>query len=142
MIVAFCGHRDVSRPDTVRGWLTDCVEALIQEGATKFYLGGYGHFDRMAASVVWAMKNKYPTICSVLVIPYLNRAADVSHYDYTTYPPLENVPKRFAISRRNQWMVQEADVVVAYVCHSWGGAAATLEYARKKKKRLILYDIN
>lgn len=83
MIVTFFGHRDVSRPDAVRGWLTYCEEALIQAGARKFYLGGYGNFDRMAASVAWAIKDKYPAICSVLVIPYLNRAADTSHYDYT-----------------------------------------------------------
>lgn len=116
------------------------MEALIQEGATKFYLGGYGHFDRIAASVVWTMKEKYPSVCSVLVIPYLNRVADTSQYDYTTYPPLENASKRFAISRRNPWLVQEADIVVTYVRHTWGGAAATLEYAEKKKERVILYD--
>lgn len=140
VIVTFCGHRDVSQPDAVRAWLTDCVEALIQEGCTNFYLGGYGAFDNMAASVVWKFKEKYPGICSVLVIPYLNRKVNISHYDMTTYPPLENVPKRYAISRRNQWMIQAADVVVAYVRHSWGGAATTLEYAEKKKKRIILYD--
>ena len=139
MIVTFCGHRDVSQRDNVQKWLTGCVENLILEGATDFYLCGYGGFDSMAASVVWKLKEKYPSICSVLVIPYLDREMDASCYDLTTYPPLENVPRRYAISRRNQWMVQAADVVVAYVLHSWGGAAATLGYARKKKKRIILY---
>ena len=140
MIVTFCGHRDVSQSDDVRAWLVDCVESLIQEGATDFYLGGYGSFDSMAASVVWKLKEKYPGICSVLVIPYLNRDIDTSRYDLTTYPPLETVPKRFAITKRNEWMVQAADVVVAYVLHGWGGAAATLEYAKRKKKRIILYN--
>ena len=40
MIVTFCGHRDVFQSDDVRAWLVDCVEKLIQEGATDFYLGG------------------------------------------------------------------------------------------------------
>ena len=140
MIVTFCGHRDVSQSDDVRAWLLNCVEGLIQEGATDFYLGGYGSFDSMAAAVVWMLKEKYPGICSVLVIPYLNRDIDTSRYDLTTYPPLETVPKRFAITKRNEWMVQAADVVVAYVLHGWGGAAATLEYAQRKKKRIILYN--
>lgn len=140
MIVTFCGHRDMPWPDNVQEWLRGRVEELILEGATDFYLGGYGSFDNMAASVVWRLKEKYPGICSVLVIPYLNRDIDTSGYDLTTYPPLETVPKRFAIVRRNQWMVQTADVVVAYVRHGWGGAAATLEYARRKKKRIILYN--
>lgn len=36
-------------------------------------------------------------------------------------------------------MVNDADVVIAYVQHSWGGAAQTLEYAEQKRKRIILY---
>ena len=29
------------------------------------------------------------------------------------------------------------DVVVAYVAYDWGGAAKTLEYAERRKKRII-----
>ena len=139
MIVTFCGHREVEQTEAVRAWLTRCVETLIQEGATEFYLGGYGAFDAMAASVVWQLKEKYPEICSVLVLPYPDRQTDASRYDLTTYPPLEHVPRRFAILRRNEWMVRAADVVVAYVRYGYGGAAKTLEYAQKRKKRVILY---
>lgn len=53
--------------------------------------------------------------------------------------PLETVPRRFAIPRRNRWVVDAADVVVACVLHDWGGAAATLRYARQKGKRIISY---
>ena len=34
-------------------------------------------------------------------------------------------------------MVDEADLVIAYVMYSWGGAAKTLEYAKRKKKTII-----
>ena len=71
------------------------------------------------------------------MLPYLNREYNTDLYDDTTYPPLEEVPARFAISRRNEWMVDNADVVVAYVTHDWGGAATTLQYAKRKKKRII-----
>ena len=37
-------------------------------------------------------------------------------------------------------MVEAADVVVAYVLHNWGGAATTLQYAKRKKKEIILYE--
>ena len=37
-------------------------------------------------------------------------------------------------------MVDAADVVVACVLHDWGGAAATLRYARQKGKRIIAYE--
>lgn len=140
MTVTFCGHRDISQRDNVRQWLCETVERLItQEGADMFLLGGYGGFDRMASSVVWEMKKKYPQIKSVLVLPYLDRKMDESQCDWTVYPGLESVPKRYAITHRNRYMVNEADVVVAYVLHGWGGAAQTLEYAEHKKKHIILY---
>ena len=52
MIVAFCGHNNVANPDDVRRWLEQTVGDLIQRGATRFYLGGYGSFDRLAASIL------------------------------------------------------------------------------------------
>ena len=63
-------------------------------------------------------------------------------YDRTVYPPLETVPRRFAISHRNRWMVEVSDVVVAYVLHDWGGAATTLRYAKQKKKKILLFANN
>ena len=60
-------------------------------------------------------------------------------YDVTIYPPLENVPKRLAIIKRNEWMVDHADVIVAYVLHEWGGASTMLQYAVRKGKEIIRY---
>ncbi len=54
--------------------------------------------------------------------------------------PQGTAPRRFAIPRRNRWMVEAADVVVACVLHDWGGAAATLRYARQKGKQIISYE--
>ena len=62
-------------------------------------------------------------------------------YDGTIYPPLENVPKRLAIIKRNEWMVDHADVIVAYVLHDWGGANDMLQYAACKDKVVIRYPV-
>ncbi len=137
MIVAFCGHNDVANPDDVRRWLEHTVGDLIQRGATTFYLGGYGGFDRMAASLLRNISANNPTVESILVLPYLNREAEDDLYDGTIYPPLENIPKRLAIIKRNEWMVDHADVIVAYVLHDWGGASAMLQYAIRKGKEVI-----
>ena len=140
MTVTFCGHRDAFDKDgKIRIWLTDTVENLILRGADLFYLGGYGGFDRMAASVVREMKRAYPQIESVLVLPFLDSKLDTSGYDGTVYPPLETVPRRFAILKRNEFMVWEADILVAYVIYEWGGAFKTLSFARRKKKEIILF---
>lgn len=139
MIVTFCGHRDISDRDGVQVWLEQCIEQLILEGATEFYLGGYGAFDSMVKATVWKLKRKYPSIRSILILPYPDKRIDASCYDESIYPPLETVPRRYCILRRNEWMVQRADVVVAYVRHDWGGAATTLQYAQRKEKRILQY---
>lgn len=138
-VVTFCGHRDFYGDDAVMRWLRDTVEKLIRRGADDFLLGGCGGFDACAASVVWELKKQYPAIRSTLVLPYLDRKVDATKYDATLYPSLEKVPRRFAISKRNEYMVHEADIVVAYVTHDWGGAATTLAYAKRKKKEIINY---
>ena len=140
MRVAFCGHRESNDREGVRQWLNCVWLNLIEQGAREFYLGGYGEFDLLCAVTLREMQKRYPHIRLILVLPYLNSHILTAGYDETLYPPLETVPKRFAISRRNEWMVQECDVVVAYVTHGWGGAAKTLAYAEKKKKQIILYQ--
>ena len=136
-IVTFCGHKEIADTSTVRVAVDETLRGLVAEGADYFLLGGYGGFDSVAAHAVPELKKDNPQIHSTLVIPYLNRDYDTKLYDDTTYPPLEGVPLKFAISKRNEWMVDQADVVVAYVQHSWGGAAATLRYAESKHKRII-----
>ena len=139
MTITFCGHRQLDQPDEVRRWLYAITRTLILQGADIFYLGGYGAFDEMAAGVLVEWKQVYPQIQRLLVLAYPDRVPSRDIYDGTVYPPLERVPPRLAIVRRNQWMVEAADLVVACVCHDWGGAAGTLRYARKKQVPVLLY---
>ena len=141
MIVTFCGHRDTwDAGNEISKWLTKTVGQLIEEGATEFYLGGYGRFDALAAKAVCEAKKTHPHIRSVLVVPYLNRDYHNRSYDETVYPPIERVPMRLAIIKRNEYMVDCADVVVSGVTRSFGGAVQTLEYAEKKNKRIIAFN--
>ena len=116
MKITFCGHGQVSDSVEIMDWLRAVTRDLIKRGGTTFYLGGYGEFDSLAAAVLREQKKMYPQIELILVLPL--------GYDGTIYPPLESSPPRFAISKRNQWMVDASDVVVAYVLHNWGGHLA------------------
>ncbi|MDE7219737.1 MAG: hypothetical protein K2O45_08970 [Oscillospiraceae bacterium] len=142
MIVTFCGHSKLyNQTCEISKWLDIILPSLIEGGAATFYLGGYGNFDSLAAAAVRRQKATYPNIEAVLVLAYLNRDADISRYDSTAYPPLENVPPRYAIVRRNEWMVRESDVVISGVTHGWGGAAKTLDYARRRQKIIFQFPI-
>ena len=139
MIVTFCGHAEIENDKDMKQWLNTVLDRLIQKGANTFYLGGYGKFDTLSASVLQKKKDQYPQIRLILVLPYLNFNIDTSIYDDSVYPPLESVPPKYAILKRNQWMVEQSDIVVAYVLHGWGGAAKTLRYAQQKKKEIISF---
>lgn len=87
-------------------------------------------------------KNDFPEIELIFITPYLDKNYSKLefakyHYDDVIFPPLENVLRKFAILKRNEWMVEKADLVIAYVMYSWGGAVKTLEYAKRKKKTII-----
>ncbi len=137
MTVTFCGHRYIKNPEKISKWFDLILPSLIEGGASTFYLGGYGAFDLLAAAAVKWQKTVYSHIESILVVPYRNRNYDTSLYDSTIYPPLENVPQRFAITCRNEWMVAESNIVISGVQQKEGGAAKTLQYARCQKKVIL-----
>ena len=144
MIVTFCGHRDFVETAEAENQLTMFLEKYARENVRLVcYNGGYGNFDYFAAKCFQRLQERYSNIRNCLILPYidqtfLDRIEIVkNHFDETIYPPLETVPRKYAIIRRNEWMVDSADVVIACVKYSWGGAARTLEYARRKRKNII-----
>lgn len=56
MIVTFFGHAQILQREEIEKWLYVVTENLIEQGAITFYLGGYGAFDSLAASVLKAQK--------------------------------------------------------------------------------------
>ena len=138
MIITFAGHASIGSHLKIKNTVKEELKLIISGlNHITFYLGGYGEFDTMAAVAVRNAKKNHPGIRSTLVIPYIDRDYDPALYDGSLYPPLETVPRRYAISKRNEWMVANSDVVVTCIQHSWGGAATTLKYAERKKKRII-----
>ena len=133
MTVTFFGHGDLQYDKVVEEETKKYLKELIINGADKFLLGGNGNFDNMCSKIINELKIQYPKIKSILVISYLNKKYNTDKYDETIYPPLESTPLKFAIIKRNQWMVQNSEIIVAYVKHSWGGANKALIYAKKKE---------
>ena len=61
------------------------------------------------------------------------KKTEYDDYSDTMLPEgIESVHPRYAISWRNNWLLKQADYVVTYITHSWGGAA---QYAAKAKKQ-------
>lgn len=136
----FFGHRIINQD--IKDLLARQIENLIAEhGVNIFYVGNNGQFDHLVAAVLRELKSRNPQIIYSIVLAYLpekKKEYDQLSDTETIYPEgLEYTPRRFAISKRNQWMVQQSDYVIAYAEHSIGGAAQFTEYARKKHKTVI-----
>ena len=142
MIITFCGHSDFLFSDDVKQQLKNILVSEIRKNPTcKFYLGGYGDFDSLCLRTLRELKKEFQDIELIFITPYLDKNYSKLefakyHYDDVIFPPLESVPRKFAIIKRNEWMVEEADLVIAYIMYSWGGATKTLEYAKRKKKTI------
>ena len=118
------------------------IKEIRKNPNCKFYLGGYGDFDSICLRTLRELKTDFPNIELLFITLYLDSNYSKLqlakyYYDDVIFPPIENVPRKFAILKRNEWMVDSADLVIAYVKYSWGGAAKTLEYAKRKKKLII-----
>ncbi len=137
MVCTFFGHKDTPKETepTLRSTLIDLIE---NKNVNVFYVGNNGNFDTMVRRQLEDLSQIYPiTYCVVLA--YL--PTEKSKYDNLTntiYPEgLETVPKRFAISWRNKWMIQQSDIVVTYVTHNFGGAWQFKTVAEQMRKRVI-----
>ena len=139
MIVAFCGNATLLNAKEAEDWLQRTVLALLAEGADTFYVGGKGAFDAMAARVAQQCKRQYPLARVTLVQAYIDQKKNPDLHDDMLYPPLESVPRRFAMPRRNRYMVQAADVLVSYVWDTSGNSARIAAYARGLGKRVIAF---
>ena len=134
----FFGHREVTH--NIRPSLTEIIEKLIvDEGVTDFYVGHQGQFDSMVFYVLKELKAKYPKIRYTVVLAYMPDEHIRELYGEDTLFPdgLETVPKRFAISRRNDWMIQQSGFAVCYVHKITGGAVKFREKAEKNGLRIV-----
>lgn len=137
MVCTFFGHKDTPKEiePAIRSTLIDLIE---NKNVNVFYVGNNGNFDIMVRRQLDDLSQTYPITYSV-VLAYLptekNKYDDLTN---TIYPEgLETVPKRFAISWRNKWMIQQSDIVVTYVTHTYGGAVQFKEIAERAGKEVI-----
>lgn len=135
MICAFFGHKDT--PESVKPVLKSAVKKIIERYPdTTFYVGNNGNFDRMVLSVLKSLSKDFPTISYAVILAYLPTGKSAEFDGMSTIYPegIERVPKKYAISYRNDWIVKKADMVICYITHNYGGAAKFVEKAHKNGK--------
>ena len=137
MTLTFFGHKDTPKEiePTLRTTLVDLIE---NHGATEFYVGNNGNFDTMVRRQLENISQTYPITYNVVLAYLPTKKSEYDDYTNTIYPEgIETIPKRFAISYRNKWMIRQADAVVTYITHTYGGAWQFKVIAQRQGKMVI-----
>ena len=132
-VCTFFGHGECYGLDPAV--LRSAIAELIEQDVTEFVVGNHGAFDAMVFSCLQDLSEVYPEISYSVALAYLpTHKEDCDIYrGHSFYPEgMEIGPAKFAIERRNKWMIDASDCCVCYIDHTWGGA---YKFARMAKNR-------
>lgn len=136
---SFFGHHD--SPESIKPILRQTLIDLIENNnVSRFLVGHHGSFDRMALSVLREIAKTQQISYGVVLsfLPNEKNRIRIDCWEETLIPRgLEKVPPKYGIIFRNKWMVNEADIVIGYMEHPFGGAAKFLMHAEKMGKKII-----
>ena len=127
--------------------LREALEYLIGQGYTDFMSGGALGFDQMAARIVLSLREKYPWIRLIMVIPFDGQADKWSREQRGRWLEIiEESDRVIHIShsydkgvffQRNHYMVENADLLLAAFDGQPGGTAGTVAYAKRHGVRVV-----
>ena len=142
----FAGHREVYGRN-VQSSIELAIESILKKDSSfVFYSGDMGEFDKMCSAAVRTAKRRHPelNIKLMVVLPYMmakiNTDKDFYNklYDDIIIPiELSDAHYKSAITKRNRWIIDRSDCLIAYVYRDFGGAYATLKYAYRMEKEVI-----
>ena len=135
MTCTFFGHSECY--GLSREILKTAITELIQKGVDTFYVGNHGEFDRMVYGCLKQLQMEFPHISVSIVLAYLpGKKQNGEDLTDTMYPEIEGHPK-FAIARRNQWMIHASNYCLCYIDHTWGGAYQFARIAKHRNLKVI-----
>ena len=158
---AFTGHRPRkfpwgydetdSRCVALKAALTEQITALVEIGITDFFSGCADGVDCWAALIVLELRKKNPALKLHCILPYEGQADRWStsaqeryHLILKRTDSIEYVSHEYydgCMLDRNRRLVDAAGLLLAVYNGEWrGGTAATVRYARKFDRRIIILD--
>lgn len=145
--VSFFGHRELYDLRHIDVELVPILKELIRSKQyVSFLIGRNGEFDEYTASVIKRVQKAVGKDNNemTLVLPYTvaNIEFYEKYYDSIIIPEtVYRVHPKSAITLKNQWMVEQSDLVIVNVERNKGGAYTAMKYAQKLNKKIInLHD--
>ena len=131
---------------------TQIKELTERENVTSYLSGAAKGIDLIAAEIVLELKRDYPKITLECVVPYLAQANGWSEEHKEQYQSvldrsdkvtvLQEDFSRGCLQKRNRYLVENADIVLAVWNGTKGGTEYTIKYAEKLNKELIIIHVD
>lgn len=145
----FTGHRHLpeDQKEEIAARLEKAVVTLIHSGYLYFGAGGALGFDTVCAKTVLRLRQHYPEIKLILVLPCVSQAERWSPADKAIYREIMEQANKVVYTsqeytqdcmfKRNRHLVDCSSACICYQTKATGGTAYTVEYARKHGLRII-----
>ena len=147
---AFTGHRHLG-DDFSPSKMRKLIKTAIKEGIEVFYCGMAMGFDLLAGEYIAKQKKSHPCLRLIACIPCYGQEKYFSDKDKKRYASLlKKADETVMLSDhyfngcmqiRDKYMVERADVLIAYCNQETGGAAYTVKIFKKMKPDAPIYRI-
>ena len=127
--------------------LEKAVIEAIEQGYRYFGCGGALGFDTLAAQTVLELKNEYPQIRLILVLPCRDQTRDWKEADIAEYERIMKAADKVTYTseqyysgcmhKRNRHLVDCSSLCICYLTEQSGGTAYTVNYARSQGLKII-----
>lgn len=139
----FTGHRIIPKTEIpkIKEEIKKAVIELINDGVIYYGAGGALGFDTIAAQTILDLKEDYPQIKLILVLPCKNQTARWKQSDTEMYEYIKSQADKCVYTselyydgcmlKRNRHLVDNSSHCICYLAHKKGGTFYTYNYAKK-----------
>ena len=145
----FTGHRYLPEKElpAIKKHLTQQIQDLIKKGVIYFGCGGALGFDMLCEQLILELKQKYPHIYLILVLPCHDQAKfwnenDIQKYNFflSQADKIVYISERYyngCMQKRNRHLVDNSGYCICYLRNSKSGTKQTVDYALKSGVNII-----
>lgn len=143
---SFTGHRNLYN-DFDRNKLKEIIKEVIKDGFNTFLVGMAVGYDTVCFQILEELREEND-IKIIACIPCENQSLKFSVKQKEEYERMVNSADekiilsktytRFCMLKRNEFMVNNSSVVVAYLRENKGGTFYTVNYAKRKNKKIVM----
>lgn len=145
----FTGHRNIpsGQYQKIFAKTEEMIESLIIKGYLYFGAGGAVGFDTIAAFAVLKLKERYPDIRLILVLPCLSQTRGWAQEDIEIYEDIKQKADkvvytsqeytRGCMHKRNRHLVDNSSACISYLTEEKGGTFYTVNYAKSQGVEVI-----